>query len=30
VATLDDALRGCSPAELRQIYVRNAEQFYRL
>jgi len=30
VSTLDDALRGCSPDELRRIYVRNAEVFYRI
>jgi hypothetical protein len=30
VATLDDALRGCSPGEFRKIYVENAEEFYRL
>ncbi|MSU23110.1 MAG: amidohydrolase [Opitutus sp.] len=30
VATLDDALRGCSPDELRQLYVTNAEKFYRV
>ena len=30
VATLDDALRGCSPDELRQVYVTNAEKFYRV
>jgi len=30
VATLDAALRGCSPDELHRIYVRNAEQFYRV
>ena len=30
VATLDDALRGCSNDELLQVYVRNAELFYRL
>lgn len=30
VATLDDALRGCSPAELRKVYVGNAEEFYRV
>lgn len=30
VATLDDALQGCSADELRRIYVRNAEQFYRV
>jgi L-fuconolactonase len=30
VATLDGALRGCSAAQLRQVYVRNAETFYRV
>lgn len=30
VATVDEALRGCPPDELRRIYVRNAEGFYRL
>ncbi len=30
VATLDDALPGCSPDELHQVYVRNAEAFYRV
>ena len=30
VATLDEALRGCSEEELHQIYVRNAEAFYRV
>lgn len=30
VATLDDALRGCSPDELHRLYVRNAEKFYRI
>lgn len=30
VATLDDALRGCSPDELHKFYVRNAEAFYRV
>ena len=30
VATVDGALRGCSPDEFHQIYVRNAEKFYRL
>ena len=30
VATLDDALRGCSADELRRIYVTNAENFYRV
>lgn len=30
VATLDDALRGCSEAELRKVYVSNAEEFYRV
>lgn len=30
VATVDDALRGCSPDELHRIYVRNAEAFYRI
>jgi L-fuconolactonase len=30
VATLDDALRGSSHAELRKLYVENAEAFYRI
>ena len=30
VATLDDALRRCSPDELHRLYVRNAESFYRV
>lgn len=30
VRTLDHALRGCSPDELHQVYVRNAEAFYRV
>ena len=30
VATLTDALRGCSADELHQIFVRNAEAFYRV
>jgi L-fuconolactonase len=30
VATLDEALRGCTPDELHRVYVRNAEQFYRV
>ena len=30
VATLDEALRGCSPDELHQVFVRNAEAFYRV
>jgi L-fuconolactonase len=30
VATLDDALHGCSGDELRRVYVRNAEAFYRV
>ena len=30
VATLDEALRGCSPDELQRAYVRNAEEFYRV
>lgn len=30
VATLDDALRGCTAEELRKVYVRNAETFYRV
>ena len=30
VATLDEALRGCSPDELQRLYVRNAEAFYRV
>lgn len=28
VATLDEALRGCSPDELERVYVRNAEECY--
>jgi L-fuconolactonase len=30
IATLDDALRGCTPDELHRLYVRNAESFYRI
>lgn len=30
VATLDEALQGCSPDELHRVYVRNAEAFYRI
>jgi L-fuconolactonase len=30
VATLDDALRGCTQDELQKVYVRNAETFYRV
>jgi len=30
VQTVDDALKGCSPDELHQVYVRNAEAFYRV
>jgi L-fuconolactonase len=30
VATLDEALKGASPDELHQLYVRNAETFYRV
>ncbi|MBL9211284.1 MAG: amidohydrolase family protein [Opitutaceae bacterium] len=30
VATLDDALRGCSMDEQQRVYVRNAEAFYRI
>ena len=30
VATVDDALKRCTPGELRKIYVRNAEAFYRV
>lgn len=30
VATVDEALRGCSEDELRRVYVRNAERFYRV
>ena len=30
VATLDEALRGCSADELQKVYVRNAEAFYRV
>jgi len=30
VQTVDDALRGSSPDELHQLYVRNAEKFYRV
>jgi L-fuconolactonase len=30
VTTLDDALRGCSPGELQNVYVGNAERFYRV
>ena len=30
VATLGDALRGCTPEQLKKIYVGNAERFYRV
>ena len=30
VATVDETLRGMSAADLRQIYVSNAEEFYRV
>jgi L-fuconolactonase len=30
VKTVDDALRGSTPENLQQLYVRNAEQFYRV
>ena len=30
VAAVDEALRGCSAEELRRVYVRNAERFYRV
>jgi L-fuconolactonase len=30
VATLDEALNGCSRDELHRLYVRNAEDFYRV
>ena len=30
VTTLDAALKGASPDELHQLYVRNAEAFYRV
>jgi L-fuconolactonase len=30
VETVDEALRGCSVDELRKIYLRNAESFYRV
>jgi L-fuconolactonase len=30
VATVDEALGGCSPQELRRFYVGNAEAFYRV
>ena len=30
VATVDEALRGCSSVELEKVYVRNAEAFYRI
>jgi len=30
VTTVDDALQGSSPDELHQVYVRNAEVFYRV
>lgn len=30
VTTVDEALRGCSADELRQVYVRTGESFYRL
>jgi len=30
VATLDEALSGCTAEELRKVYARNAEEFYRV
>jgi L-fuconolactonase len=30
VATLDEALHGCSRDELQKVYVTNAEKFYRV
>jgi len=30
VSTLDEMLKGCSDAELRKVYVSNAEAFYRV
>ncbi|HUR59902.1 MAG TPA: amidohydrolase family protein, partial [Opitutaceae bacterium] len=30
VATLDEALRGCTREELKKFYVSNAERFYRV
>jgi L-fuconolactonase len=30
VATVEEALRGCSAAELKKVYVQNAEAFYRI
>jgi L-fuconolactonase len=30
VATLDEALQGCSREDLRKVYVTNAEEFYRV
>lgn len=30
VSTVDEALSRCSPDELRKVYVRNAEMFYRV
>jgi L-fuconolactonase len=30
VATVDEALQGCSPRELQKVYVANAETFYRI
>ncbi|HEY1110534.1 MAG TPA: amidohydrolase family protein [Opitutaceae bacterium] len=30
VATVDEALRGCSAEELQRVYVRNAERVYRV
>ena len=30
VATVDSALQGASPADLRRLYVSNAEEFYRV
>lgn len=30
VATVDEIWRACPPAELRRLYVANAEQFYRI
>jgi L-fuconolactonase len=30
VATLDAALKGAAPDQLRKLYVTNAEAFYRI
>ena len=30
VATLDEALRGCTTDQLQRLYLRNAEKFYRV